>query len=61
MEEELVQTKENAKAEAAQLNAEILSLQIMCAGLEEQHSKHGYATTLAHNLYSEFNSHILGH
>jgi hypothetical protein len=58
MEEELVQTKENAKAEAAKLNAEILSLQIMCAGLEEQH---GYATILAHTLYSEFNSHILGH
>ena len=31
MKEELVQTKENANAEAALLNAEILSLQNMCA------------------------------
>ena len=31
MKEELVQTKENANAEAALLNAQILSLQNMCA------------------------------
>jgi hypothetical protein len=36
MKEELVQTKENANAEAAQLNAEILSLKNMCAEQEEQ-------------------------
>ncbi len=36
MKEELVQTKENANAESALLNAEILSLQNMCAEQEEQ-------------------------
>ena len=36
MKEELVQTKENANAEAALLNAQKLSLQNMCAEQEEQ-------------------------